>query len=282
MNFFKLGHEGVGVVEGIGPGVTTKNLGDICVVHWRQSSIGIRAESGSYFSQGKKISSGKVVTFSKHAVIPECNLTVVHTRQASPQLSLLGCAYPTGWGSVFKVGKLRESESVLISGIGGVGTACLNSLRGTELSNVYALDPYKQSLRGRIDGQPFSHFRSLSEEQFKALSPDLIVETSGSVELIENIIDWAAPGTRLVLVGMPKDRMKARIDTQKLLDGVELTASNGGMIDYGLDFATVYNSFAQIDFKSTANFVAQLPEGGLSQAIELHRLGSQWRVTLEF
>jgi len=49
-----LGHEGSGVVEKVGKGVTTVKNGDHVVLHWRPSS-GIQAPTASYKWKGKKL-----------------------------------------------------------------------------------------------------------------------------------------------------------------------------------------------------------------------------------
>src|SRR3990167_9037879 len=71
-----LGHEGCGIVEKIGDGVTTVKKGDKVVMHWRKGD-GIESDFPSYVFKGKKISSGKVTTFSEYAIVSENRLTAV-------------------------------------------------------------------------------------------------------------------------------------------------------------------------------------------------------------
>ena len=51
-----MGHEGCGIVEEVGPGVTTVNVGDKVVMHWRPGS-GLESPFPNYILDGKKISS---------------------------------------------------------------------------------------------------------------------------------------------------------------------------------------------------------------------------------
>ena len=69
-----LGHEGSGVVEKIGEGVTRVKKGDHVVLHWRKSS-GVEAEAAKYIWNGKKVNAGKVTTFSEKSIVSENRLT---------------------------------------------------------------------------------------------------------------------------------------------------------------------------------------------------------------
>ena len=71
-----LGHEGSGIVEKIGEGVTRVKKGDQVVLHWRKSA-GIECEPPKYKWKGKKLNSGRVTTFSEKAVVSENRLTPI-------------------------------------------------------------------------------------------------------------------------------------------------------------------------------------------------------------
>ena len=85
-----MGHEGCGIVESIGSGVTTVSPGDKVVMHWRPST-GIEAPFPEYILNGKKISSGKVTTLSEYSIVSENRLTVVPRESAVNFWALLGC-----------------------------------------------------------------------------------------------------------------------------------------------------------------------------------------------
>ena len=71
-----LGHEGCGIVEEIGPGVTTVKVGDKVVMHWRKGD-GIESDFPTYIYENKKMSSGKVTTISEYSVVSENRITTV-------------------------------------------------------------------------------------------------------------------------------------------------------------------------------------------------------------
>src|ERR1035437_6435377 len=71
-----LGHEGCGIVEDIGVGVTKVKKGDKVVMHWRKGD-GIEADFPTYMFKGKTMRSGKVTTFSEFSIVSENRITPV-------------------------------------------------------------------------------------------------------------------------------------------------------------------------------------------------------------
>jgi threonine dehydrogenase-like Zn-dependent dehydrogenase len=63
-----LGHEGCGIVEDVGAGVTKVKKGDKVVMHWRKGD-GIEADFPTYVFKGKTMRSGKVTTFSEYSIV---------------------------------------------------------------------------------------------------------------------------------------------------------------------------------------------------------------------
>ena len=277
-----LGHEGVGFVEAIGPGVTSKQIGDACIVHWRKSSRGLDAVPGEYWIDDQIINAGPVALFGEYAVVPENRLTQIPAEQVSPETSLLGCAFPTGWGSLKRVGQLGESDSVLIIGLGGVGESAAlaaTSIQNAQLS-IYDANPRRMAkIDSRLGAEKLFE---LSEATFRRINPSLIVETTGSPKIIGNLVDWASPGSRIVLVGMPKLGVKAQINIQKLLDGVKILGSNGGDIDFARDFAEMFQDFGASLRREHPSTVEVFPASNLESAIEAHWEGENWRCVLNF
>src|SRR2546426_4088147 len=84
-----LGHEGGGIVEEVGPGVTHVKPGDRVCLHWRKGT-GIHAQPAKYNWRGKTVNSGWVTTFSDHSVVSENRVTPA---DASFEIAaLMGCA----------------------------------------------------------------------------------------------------------------------------------------------------------------------------------------------
>ena len=115
-----LGHEGSGVVQETGPGVTTVKNGDHVVLHWRPSS-GLQSQTPKYDWNGKTVNAGWVTTFNEQAIISENRLTVIPNNFDMRIAPLFGCAVTTAFGVVNNDAKIKVGQSVVIFGIGGVG-----------------------------------------------------------------------------------------------------------------------------------------------------------------
>lgn len=271
------GHEGVGVIQAVGPGVETKQVGETCVIHWRQSSVGLDAEPGHYyFSNGQKISSGKVVTFSTQVVVPENRITHCPNGVAIPTAPVLGCSLPTGWGSVVRVGKVRLGDVVIVVGLGAVGTSAARVALAAGASKVIVVEP-REVDPPMLNDPLVVHFSSVDdmglwlELQKHSGEKVLAIDTSGSPSVIESLLEQLKPESRLVLVGMPKEGGKVRLDTQKLLDGLRITGSNGGDFDPArdlLEITRLSETSSLADFMQETNLVGI---GSLGLALNLQR-----------
>lgn len=282
------GHEGVGVIEAIGPGVETKRVGDTCVIHWRQSSVGIDAEPGQYFSSGRKVNCGKVVTFSTHVVVPENRVTNLPDGFPMDRAALLGCSLTTGWGSVAKVGSHNANDCVLVVGLGAVGTAAAWSARLRGSSVVLGLDTKTSKSASWRNSGVTAFFSNLAE--FDGNSPErpsldmvsLALDTSGNTEVIEYLLNKLPRSSRLVLVGMPSSSNLPQLNFQRLLDGLSLLGSNGGAVDPGLEIEIVAGLFRKLFDKELANFSKVFGSHDLWLAISEFSSGHSLRPILSF
>jgi alcohol dehydrogenase (nicotinoprotein) len=159
------GHEGAGVVEAVGAGVTRLKPGDhiICSFlpvcgHCRWCStgksnlcdIGANLLEGSlpdgtfrfHDANGEDLGAMCMLgTFSQYAVVSEFSCVKVDDDLPLDKVALIGCGVPTGWGSAVHAAQVEPGDTIVIYGIGGVG---INSVQGAALAgarNVVAVDP---------------------------------------------------------------------------------------------------------------------------------------------
>jgi len=110
-----MGHEGCGIVEEVGAGVTTVKVGDKVVMHWRKGE-GIEAPFPAYTFNGKSMSSGKVTTLSEYSIVSENRVTTVPQDTPEELCALLGCGLTTALGVITNEAEIKLGESVLIIG----------------------------------------------------------------------------------------------------------------------------------------------------------------------
>lgn len=276
------GHEGVGTVEKVGPNVSKIGVGDICVIHWKTSSKGLDSSPGRYLCGEEKLSAGKVVTFSEIAVLPENRLTKLTSSLKLHIAPLLGCAYPTGWGSVLRAGNASHLDRLLIVGLGGVGLSALEAALSLPVISVSTVDPNRMLPSSPKFAQRVTHFSNLEDLSIASENPTIVVDTSGDVETLQQLVDSLEVRSRLVLVGMPKSQTHFRVPIQKMLDGLEIIGSNGGGVDPGIDFIHYERLLSECDTNTDGLAIAVSSRTQLADCIENHLKGRFRRAVLGF
>ena len=93
-----LGHEGTGVVLDTGPQVKKVKKDDRVIMTWIRGQ-GMDVPSSVYQRvDGSNVNSGAISTFMNYAVVSENRLVPFSRDFPMDELSLLGCAIPTGAG----------------------------------------------------------------------------------------------------------------------------------------------------------------------------------------
>ncbi|MCB1685551.1 MAG: alcohol dehydrogenase catalytic domain-containing protein, partial [Pseudomonadales bacterium] len=142
-----LGHEGAGIVDAVGTGVTRVQDADRVVLSWTPA-CGIcpgclRGEyqlcervNMSTGSQGPLTLNGRGLdrfmalgAFCEYVVVPERMAIPVHSEMSAVHTCLIGCGITTGFGAAVNTAAVRWGESVAVFGCGGVGLAAIQGAR---------------------------------------------------------------------------------------------------------------------------------------------------------
>tara|TARA_Y100000310_G_scaffold108182_1_gene106622 strand:- start:402 stop:1436 length:1035 start_codon:yes stop_codon:yes gene_type:complete len=196
-----MGHEGCGIVEECGLGVTTVSPGDKVVMHWRKGD-GIESPFPAYILDGKKISSGKVTTLSEYSIVSENRLTKVPNDASEFLCALLGCGMTTALGVINNDAKLKFGESILILGCGGVG---LNLIQSATLASAYPVTcvDINENKRSKALSLGATSFLTDLDDLDHLDSFDVIIDTTGNIDVISKTMSSLADDGRYILVGQP-------------------------------------------------------------------------------
>ncbi|WP_323886404.1 S-(hydroxymethyl)glutathione dehydrogenase/class III alcohol dehydrogenase [Aeromonas veronii] len=159
-----LGHEGGGIVESVGEGVTSVKVGDhviplytpecgeckfcksgktnLCQKIRSTQGKGLMPDGTTRFSKdGQPIYHYMgTSTFSEYTVLPEISIAKVDPAAPLEEVCLLGCGVTTGIGAVMNTAKVKEGESVAIFGLGGIGLSAVIGARLAKAGRIIAID----------------------------------------------------------------------------------------------------------------------------------------------
>lgn len=151
-----LGHEGAGVIEKLGPGVTGLAVGDHVALHTLancgrcgaceggrpthcRQSFGNRAQPFS--RAGEPVSNfAALSTFVEKTVVQAGQAVRIDPAIALDTACVVGCGVLTGVGSVVNRARVRPGETAAVFGIGGIGLNVLQGLRLAGASRIIAID----------------------------------------------------------------------------------------------------------------------------------------------
>ncbi len=228
-----LGHEGSGIVQSIGKGVSTVKEGDHVVLHWREGA-GIKAPTPKYKWGDKIVNAGWVTTFNEFSIVSENRITKIPADFDMKLAPLFGCAITTAFGVVHNDANLKCGESIVIFGCGGVGSAIAQAASLTSACPIIIVDINDFKLeQSKLFGAMMT-INSLKEDvATRVLSvlpggADVVVDTTGIKSVRELAYELTSKEGRTIFVGVPKAGEKISIDSFPLHFTKRITGSHGG------------------------------------------------------
>ncbi|WKD50423.1 S-(hydroxymethyl)glutathione dehydrogenase/class III alcohol dehydrogenase [Microbulbifer spongiae] len=159
-----LGHEGAGIVESVGEGVTSLQVGDhviplytpecgeckfcmsgktnLCQKIRTTQGKGLMPDGTSRFS----INSQPIYhymgtsTFSEYTVLPEISLAKINPEAPLREVCLLGCGVTTGIGAVMNTAKVESGSTVAVFGLGGIGLSAVIGAKMAGAEGIIGID----------------------------------------------------------------------------------------------------------------------------------------------
>lgn len=226
------GHEGCGVVEQVGEGVTSVRPGDFVALNWAPSCgrcfhcrLGRPALCSTYVEPiwaGTMIDGttrlsrngspvfhySALACFADACVVPE-GCCVVLPGDTPPEIAaLIGCAVTTGVGSVVNTAKVESGSSVVVLGAGGVGLSTSLGARLAGASTVIVVDvhPAKEEAARSCGATHFFLEGPELTNQVAAATEgrgaDYVFEAVGLPSLQERTLDLVRAGGTVVLSGL--------------------------------------------------------------------------------
>jgi S-(hydroxymethyl)glutathione dehydrogenase/alcohol dehydrogenase len=256
-----LGHEGAGVVDEIGPGVSDLHLGDTVLVLWvpscgdctpcrrgdeylcarRSSSADARA--GRPHTAAHRLSTGgnpihqgmNTATFAERTVLPRKAVLPIPPDIPFPVAAMLGCAVPTGVGAALRSARVAPGDTVAVIGCGAVG---LNAVIGAVIAGAARLVAVDPAQRRRQAALALGATEAMTPEEFaeQARDLDVVIDAVGQPPTVLAAWRAARRGGTVTVVGAGRPGDTVPIPAYELFhDDKRLTGSFAGGISLRRD-----------------------------------------------
>jgi len=304
------GHEGAGIVESVGQGVTEFKPGDhviplgvpqcrecrVC----RQPGANIcskfldtmyclgRDQSPLPFScRGQEITGG-MSTFTEYCVVNQIQLSKINSSAPLDKVCLLGCAIPSGYGAAINAAKVVAGSVCAVWGLGAVGLAIVMGCKNAGASRIIVID---------INAEKFSIAREFGATDFvnpkdvKDLTAHLLQITGGGAEFT-----FEAVGTNLtmqqafestvmgygvcVFVGVPPNGVSFPLIPFDLLLGRTLKGTIFGNYEGKDDLPKLADEYLDGKLILDKFITHRLPLEKINEGFELLRNGKSIRTVL--
>ncbi len=232
-----LGHEGAGVVEAVGAGVSRVSAGDHVALSWAPScgecgecrrdlpqlcsTVWPAMATGGLMDGTPRLSrDGEAVyhysflsTFAEACVVPERSCVPIPDDVPLDVAALVGCAVATGAGAVWRTAGVREGDRVAVIGCGGVGLSALMAAVSAGAEPVVAVD----TAHGKLDvARSFGASAAVLWQGSAADTADAVrevsgggvdyaIEASGRPEAMEAAFLSTRARGAAVLIGIPRE-----------------------------------------------------------------------------
>ncbi len=302
------GHEAAGVVEQVGPGVTSVKPGDHVVVtlirscghcffcaqgdpHICETRFPLDSNSPLHGEGGEKVVHGlRTGAFAEYAVVDASQVVAIPDSVPLDSASLLACGVITGLGAVVNTAEVAPGSSVVVIGTGGVG---LNSVQGAALSGARTIIAIDLSDDKLAAAKEFGATHGINSGNEDALSivrsitdgrgADYVFVTVGSTRAIEQSVDLARRGGTVCIVGMPPSGAMAAFEGVNIADRAKkLIGSKMGSTRLQIDMPGLVELYQQGRLKLDELISNRYPLEQINEAIDSVRRGDALRNVIVF
>lgn len=290
-----LGHEGAGVVEKVGPGVTTTRPGDSVVINITNScgacfhclggepslcEISLQVIFGGTMLDGtSRLRKGDEMlfhffcqsSFAEYAVVPALSAVPVRKDAPADVIASLGCGVMTGIGAVTRRAQVPSGAGVVIVGAGGVGLAALIAAVAVGASPIIVADKVDRRLEIATSLGATHTINSDERDLVSAVrsittrGADYAFDAVGIPATLEQSFGAVRAGGNVVAIGLMDASSLVTLDIYSLILQKSLTGTTAGSIHPFRDIPAAVDLFMEgrlpLDKLVTARYqLEQLPD----------------------
>ncbi|KAM9330485.1 alcohol dehydrogenase 1-like [Gastrophryne carolinensis] len=310
-----LGHEGAGIIESVGKGVTNLSPGDkvipLPVPQCGQCSSCLNPHSNScfksFFNQSQQVMPDKTTrfsckgqdiyhfvwtsTFSEYTVAPAESVAKIDAKAPLEKVCLLGCGFTTGYGSAINIAKVEPGTSCAVFGLGAVGLSVIIGCKVSGASRIIAIDTNsskfdKAKYFGATDCINSKDYNKPIQEVIKDMTEHGVhysFECIGNVDVMKAALECTHPGYGVsVIVGVAPKGSQLSYDPALLLTGRSWKSGLYGGFKSMDSAPKLVSDFLAGKFELDGLITHTLPFTQIHKGFQLLRSGKSLRTVLTF
>lgn len=310
-----LGHEGAGIVEAVGEGVTDFAVGDhviplytaecreckFCKSNKTNLCSSVRATQGKglmpdgtvrFFKDGQPIYHYMgTSTFSEYTVVSQYSLAKIQKEAPLEEVCLLGCGVTTGIGAVTKTAKVKQGDTVAVFGLGGIGLAAIIGARMAGASRIIGIDinadKFDKALElGAIDCINPNDFDKPIQEVIIDMTDggvDFSFECIGNVNVMRSALECCHKGWgESIIIGVAPAGAEISTRPFQLVTGRVWRGSAFGGVKGRTELPAMIDQYMKGEFKLTDFITHTMPLDEINTAFDLMHEGKSIRSVIHF
>lgn len=307
-----LGHEGAGMVERVGPGVTSLRAGDSvitsCLPECRECGAcksgrtnvceKFNLDQNTLFDGTTRFTWNdepvshflRNSTFSEYSVIPEISLVKVPGSLNLRTACYIACGVATGVGAVTHTAQVERGSKVAVFGLGGVGLNSIQAARLVGASQIIGVDPlaYKAEPARRLGMTDFVCASTVEDvvgeiHRLSGGGVHYAFESTGIVEVMRSAFEAAKPqGGKAIIAGVARPGARLVIDPFGFLQGRQILGSGFGGLKARTDLPWLVDQYMNGELIVDELISHRFTLDGINEAIALMRRGEGLRSVIEF
>ncbi|MFM5167235.1 S-(hydroxymethyl)glutathione dehydrogenase/class III alcohol dehydrogenase [Aeromonas veronii] len=310
-----LGHEGGGIVESVGEGVTSVKVGDhviplytpecgeckfcksgktnLCQKIRATQGKGLMPDGTTRFSKdGQPIYHYMgTSTFSEYTVLPEISIAKVDPAAPLEEVCLLGCGVTTGIGAVMNTAKVKEGESAAIFGLGGIGLSAVIGARLAKAGRIIAIDineskfPLARKLGATDCINPNDYDKPIQEVIVELTDGgvDFSFECIGNVKVMRAALECCHKGWgESVIIGVAGAGQEISTRPFQLVTGRVWRGSAFGGVRGRSELPSYVQRYMQGEFRLDDFITHTMPLEQINEAFDLMHEGKSIRTVIHY
>ena len=310
-----LGHEGGGIVEMVGKGVTSVQVGDhiiplytpecgeckfcksgktnLCQKIRETQGKGLMPDGTTrFYKDGQPIYHYMgCSTFSEYTVLPEISLAKVNPEAPLEEVCLLGCGVTTGMGAVLKTAKVQKGDTVAIFGLGGIGLSAIIGAVMSGASRIIGVDINESKFElakklGATDCINPSKFDKPTQEVIIEMTDggvDFSFECIGNVNVMRSALECCHKGWgESVIIGVAGAGQEISTRPFQLVTGRAWRGSAFGGVKGRSELPQIVEQYMAGEFKLDDFITHTMGLENINEAFELMHNGESIRSVIHY